>query len=71
MPDKFFVYALVSDIHQRIYVGFSSNLEKRIMEHNSGKTKSYRPWVLLYSEVVLGRINARNSEKSFNYGVAK
>ena len=74
MPDKFFVYALVSDNNQRIYVGFSSNLEKRLIEHNSGKTKStkgYRPWKLLYFEEVPNRALARQKEKYYKSGVGK
>lgn len=74
MPDKFFVYALVSDNNQRIYVGFSSNLEKRLIEHNSGKTKStkgFRPWKLLYFEEVPNRALARQKEKYYKSGVGK
>jgi putative endonuclease len=72
--DIYQVYALKSLVDNRIYVGFTSNLEKRLVEHNSGKTKStkgYRPWVLLYSEEVVGRINARNREKYLKSGVGK
>jgi putative endonuclease len=45
--DIFYVYAIRSDVDQRIYVGFSLNVLKRLAEHNAGKTKStkgYRPW---------------------------
>ena len=51
----YFVYVLRSEKDGRLYKGFSSNLEKRIREHNSGKTKStkgYLPWKLVYSEKV-------------------
>jgi putative endonuclease len=49
----FKVYVIKSLAHHRFYVGFSSDLARRIAEHNSGKTKStkgYRPWMLLFSE---------------------
>jgi putative endonuclease len=37
----FFVYVLVSDVKGlRFYVGMSENVERRLLEHNSGKTKS-------------------------------
>jgi putative endonuclease len=74
MAYKFFVYALVSDKDRRIYVGFSSNLEKRIIEHNSGKTKStkgYLPWKLLYFEEVSNRALARQKEKYYKSGIGK
>jgi len=40
------VYAIQSQVDNRIYVGFTENLERRLSEHNNGKTKSskgYRP----------------------------
>ena len=74
MSDTFFVYALVSEKDNRIYVGFSSNLDKRIIEHNSGKTKStkgYMPWRLLYFEEVPERVLARQKEKHYKSGIGK
>jgi putative endonuclease len=74
MEDKFFVYALVSAKDKRIYVGFSRDIDKRIYEHNSGKTKStkgFRPWTLLYFEEVEGRDSARQREKYYKSGIGK
>ncbi|MCK9244949.1 MAG: GIY-YIG nuclease family protein, partial [Candidatus Marinimicrobia bacterium] len=34
----YFVYILQSQKDQGFYIGFTSNLEKRIKEHNAGKT---------------------------------
>ncbi|OAQ38555.1 endonuclease [Pedobacter psychrophilus] len=62
MEEVYYVYALISEKDNRIYVGFSSNLDKRLKEHNSGKTKStkgYRPWKLIYNESIVGRQAAR------------
>ncbi len=70
----FTVYALISDVDGRIYVGFTQDLENRIKEHNRGKTKStkgYRPWRLLYHEQVETRIMARNREKYLKSGCGK
>ncbi|MFZ2025521.1 MAG: GIY-YIG nuclease family protein [Microgenomates group bacterium] len=47
------VYFLKSDIYKRWYIGVSDNIERRLEEHNKGKSKStkpYRPWVLKYIE---------------------
>ncbi len=74
MEDKFFVYALVSAKDKRIYVGFSRDIDKRIYEHNCGKTKStkgFRPWTLLYFEEVKGRDSARQREKYYKSGIGK
>ena len=47
------VYILCSLLKQRYYVGHTSNLVKRLAEHNAGRTKStksYLPWQVVYSE---------------------
>jgi len=48
-----FVYFLQSQRVKRFYIWSSADIEKRVTQHNSGYTKStkpYRPWVLIYSE---------------------
>ena len=70
----FYIYAIKSTTHNRIYVGLTSNLKTRIREHNAGKTKStkfYKPWILLYHETVESRTNARNREKYLKSGYGK
>ncbi|BDX37592.1 hypothetical protein CYCD_09470 [Tenuifilaceae bacterium CYCD] len=47
------VYAIRSKIDGRIYVGFTQDVQRRLLEHNRGETKStkgYRPWELIYTE---------------------
>ena len=68
------IYAIKSSFDDRIYVGFTLNLEKRIKEHNQGKTKStkgFRPWVLIYNETVETRIEARERENFLKSGCGK
>ncbi|HEU5291721.1 MAG TPA: GIY-YIG nuclease family protein [Cyclobacteriaceae bacterium] len=70
----YFVYAIKSLADGRIYVGMSQNVSKRLMEHNSGKTKStkgYRPWQLIYTELLPSRLEARKREKYLKSGVGK
>ena len=62
----YFVYALQSLKRPYIYVGMSANLKQRIDRHNAGyerTTKPYRPFVLIYFEVVDTRPDARQREK--------
>jgi putative endonuclease len=71
---EYIVYAIQSQLDGRIYIGFTFNLERRLNEHNSGKTRStkgYRPWKLVYSESVETRVMARNREKYLKSGVGK
>ena len=48
------VYVLYSQKHNKIYIGFTSNLEDRLLSHNEKATKGwtirYRPWELVYTE---------------------
>ena len=70
----FFVYIIKSTIDNRLYKGFTTDLERRIKEHNSGKNKStspYKPWNLVYFEKFTDRIEARKREKYFKTGIGR
>src|SRR5689334_7001660 len=70
----FCVYVIRSDKDGRFYVGMSSDLERRIKEHNAGKTfstKGYRPWKLFFVEKYLSRDEARSREKFLKGGSGK
>ena len=50
---EYFVYVLESEIDGRLYKGQTTDISKRINQHNAGQTKStkgYRPWKLVYFE---------------------
>ncbi len=70
----FYVYIIQSKIIERYYIGHTGDLDKRIKEHNSGKsksTKAYRPWTLAYFEICTTKSEAfiREKEiKSFKSG---
>ena len=68
------VYVLRSEIDGRYYVGMTSDIKKRIHEHNTGKTKStkgYRPWKLLHLEDYPDIMTARKREKYLKSGYGK
>ena len=50
----FVVYVLYSERFDKIYVGFTSNLEQRLKSHNElgkkGWTIRFRPWTVIYTE---------------------
>lgn len=72
---NYFVYAISSLKDHRIYVGMSANIDKRVLEHNSGKvfsTKGFRPWVLIFFEDCgVDRKYARAREKYWKSGTGK
>jgi putative endonuclease len=68
---EYFVYILESENDGRHYKGQTSDIDKRIKEHNSGKTKStkgYMPWKLVYFETFETREEAVLREKYFKTG---
>lgn len=61
----FYVYVLKSGKDDNLYIGFTSDLKKRLSEHNEGKnisTSSRRPFKLVYYEAYLDAKDARNRE---------
>ncbi|MFA6131674.1 MAG: GIY-YIG nuclease family protein [Patescibacteria group bacterium] len=62
----YFVYVLQSEKDERLYIGSSADLDKRLKQHNSGKTKStkpYRPYKLIYTEEFQSKTEALQREK--------
>ena len=68
----FTVYVLFSPKHQKIYIGYSSNLVERFKSHNElstkGWTRSYRPWLVIYNEFYQTKSEALGREKNLKSG---
>ena len=63
-----YVYVLKSLSSNKTYTGMSEDVNRRLKEHNSGKskfTKSYIPWEIVYTEKCESREEARRKEKYF------
>jgi len=68
------VYALSSLVRNYIYVGLTSDIERRVLQHQAGRektTKSYRPFRLTLVEGYPTRPEARTREKYLKSGVGK
>ncbi|MAT56385.1 MAG: hypothetical protein CMF23_00275 [Ignavibacteriae bacterium] len=64
----YFVYILTSLKDSKRYIGMTSDLNKRLKEHNSGKvksTKNRRPLELIYTEEFISKKEASNRETFF------
>ncbi len=64
----FYTYILKSLAQDRYYYGLTSDLNRRIKEHNSGRvksTKARRPWKLHYYEAYRTRSAAQRRERFF------
>ena len=65
-PQMHYVYLLNSDKKKWSYVGCTSNLDRRLNEHNNGKnnsTKKYLPVRLVYYEAFFSKSDAYQREK--------
>ncbi len=70
----YFVYVLLSESDNQLYTGYTSDLKKRIAEHNDGKvnsTKYRRPLKLIYFEGCLNQQDATRREKYLKSGNGK
>ena len=65
------VYVIQSRLDGRLYKGMTTDVSKRLKEHNSGRTFStspYCPWKLVYSKEFPNRSDARIWEKYLKSG---
>ena len=64
----FHIYVSYSKTFNKIYLGFTSNLEQRLISHNLKATKGwtirYRPWKLIYHEEYDSKAEAMKREQS-------
>ena len=64
---KFTVYVLYSEKYEKIYIGYTSNLEQRLKSHNElgkkGYTIRYRPWKVIHTEKFESKREAMIREK--------
>ena len=68
----YFVYVL-RNAEGRLYVGVTSDLEKRVRRHQEGEagwTRSRGPWTLVYHEAYADRSEALRRERNLKGGRA-
>ncbi|MFA9392804.1 MAG: GIY-YIG nuclease family protein [Prolixibacteraceae bacterium] len=63
----FYTYVLYSEKFDIIYIGYTSDIQNRMIAHNhpknKGWTKSFMPWKLIYSEIYSCKSIAMKREK--------
>lgn len=70
----FYTYVLKSKMDGKLYIGYTPNLKKRLLEHLKGKvlsTKIRKPFVLVYYEACLNKLKAIKREKYFKTGFGR
>jgi putative endonuclease len=63
-----FVYALFNGEVNKTYIGYTSNIRRRLMEHNEKRGKHYTAgfhgkWQLIYKEECMSKLIAMKREK--------
>lgn len=70
----FYTYVLRSRKDNKLYIGYTSNLEKRIIAHNKGmigSTKLRKPFELIYYEACHDKFKSVKREKYFKTGFGR
>lgn len=70
----YYTYILQSEKNGSLYIGYTSDLKKRLKEHNSGlsrATKPFIPYKLIFYEAFLNRIDAKNREAYLKGGYGR
>ena len=64
----FYTYILISKDGLKTYTGSTSNLERRLLEHNDGKNRSsnpYAPYKIAHYEMFVSLKEARQRERFY------
>jgi len=68
----FTVYVLYSRKNDKLYIGYTSDIEQRFLSHNElatkGFTTKYRPWEIIYTESYTSKTDALKREKQLKQG---
>jgi putative endonuclease len=62
----FYVYILQSQVKNRLYIGRTNDLKRRVTEHNTGQnvsTKAYKPWTLIFYEAYINFDDSKRRER--------
>ncbi|OHA47015.1 MAG: hypothetical protein A3A80_01145 [Candidatus Terrybacteria bacterium RIFCSPLOWO2_01_FULL_44_24] len=70
------VYIIQHDVSKNLYIGFTSDLKRRLLQHNAKTTKSTKRkigmWHIIYAEAYRSRSDAVEREKRLkSHGSAK
>lgn len=70
----YYLYILVNLKGSKTYVGITDDIDRRIKDHNEGKSKftsTFGPWKLMYSEEIESYNKARKRERYFKSGAGR
>jgi len=71
---KFYAYILRSNQDKCLYIGFTSDLKKRLIEHAKGKVRSIKirvPFKLIHYEYFINKKDAKAREEFLKSGFGR
>lgn len=74
MVKIYYTYVLKSKKDNKLYIGYTDNLKRRLIEHNKGfvdSTKTRCPLILIYYEACLDEMKSISREKYFKTGFGR
>jgi len=66
----YYVYVLKSTVTGTLYIGYTNDIKKRLVKHNTNRsfsTKNKGPWILVYSEQYRSKEDAKIREHRLKY----
>lgn len=70
----YYVYVLQSEFDHGLYIGYSADLRRRLVQHQAGESfaTSFRgPWRLIYYEAYVEESDARGREEFLKSGLGR
>lgn len=70
----YYVYVLQSELDHGLYIGFSTDLRRRLRQHEGGESQATAhrgPWQLIYYEAYRFRQDAEGREKFLKSGAGR
>ncbi len=74
LPEKYYIYILLSSHDGRFYVGYTTDLKRRLTEHSKGlvtSTKFRRPFKLIHYEYFINEMDAKARERFLKSGFGR
>jgi putative endonuclease len=74
LSDKYYVYTLLSTKDHKFYVGFTTDLKRRISEHTHGlvvSTRLRRPFKLIHYGYFINKADAKARERFLKSGFGR
>lgn len=70
----YYVYILQSKKNKQLYIGYSTDLKRRVESHNGGRnlaTAPFRPYKIIFYEAFLNRVDAKHREEYLKSGFGR